>query len=417
MDRKESIVIVGGGASGMAAAVEAARYGAHVLILEKEKRIGKKLLATGNGRCNLTNMDPDQRYYHGQNKNRIESVLKQVPIEEILAFFKDLGITHKVEEAGKVYPYSDQASSVLDVLMYEMDRLNVRIETETKVMSIQQKKSGFLITTNHRNRIEAKKIILATGGKAGSPFGADDSGYGLAKNVGHTIIKPFPAIVQIKLQEKWLKALNGVKWQGEAAFIADGEVKRKEKGEILFTEYGISGPPILQLGRLAGEEGINKKVAIALFPDWTKEAIQAEIYTRLRNCPVKPMDLALTGLLHKKMIPVLLKSAGVDKIARPSSEMTEMQINHLIQLLCNWEMNVSGTLSWQHAQVTAGGIDTNELCSSSMESSMAPGLYLVGEIMDADGDCGGYNLHWAWCTGLIAGKHAAASLSMEKRQF
>lgn len=410
MEMQESIVIIGGGASGIAAAIEAARNGASVLVLEKEKRIGKKLLATGNGRCNITNMDPDLRYYHGQNPRQIQAVLRQKSIEEILAFFHELGITHKVEEAGKVYPYSDQASSVLDIVRYEMERLPIKVETETKVMAIQPGKKGFLIKTNQRDRIPVKKVIIATGGKAGSPFGADGSGYELAKNLGHSIVNPSPAIVQIKLQENWLKALNGVKWQGEAIFISDGVVKRKEKGEILFTEYGLSGPPILQLGRLVGEGGSKMKVVLRLFPDWSIEAIQAEIFGRLRKCPEKPMDIALTGLLHKKMIPILLKLAGVEKVSRPSAEMPEQQIKRLIQFLCQWEMKVSGTLAWQHAQVTAGGVETSEIKASSMESIKTSGLYLTGEVLDVDGDCGGYNLHWAWCTGLIAGKSAARSL-------
>lgn len=394
----------------MMAALEAARCGAKVAILEKEKRIGKKLLATGNGRCNFSNIDPDLRYYHGEDLRLAESVLKQISAEEVLRIFHQLGITHKIEEAGKVYPYSDQGSAVLDVLRYEIEMQNINILTETKAVSIHKKKDYFMIKTNKDELIEAKKVILATGGKAGSQFGADGSGYQLAQSLGHRLVDPFPAIVQLKLHAPWLKAVNGVKWQGQVCYNRNGKCLRTEKGEILFTEYGISGPPVLQLGRLASRQHKNDTVKIDLFPTWGMEQIQAEVYTRLQSNPQKPADFSLVGLLHKKMIPVLLKEAGVDKVGKPSSEITEKEIKNLIYLLKEWEIGVSGTLSWQHAQVTAGGIDTREIHSSGLESQLISGLYLTGEVLDTDGDCGGYNLHWAWCTGLLAGRQAASFL-------
>ncbi|SDY34798.1 BaiN/RdsA family NAD(P)/FAD-dependent oxidoreductase [Tindallia californiensis] len=410
MHQKKQTVIIGAGASGMIAAIEAARYGTDVMLIEKEKRAGKKLLATGNGRCNFSNMNSSLPYYHGKNLILAESVLKKVTLEEVLSLFSHLGIKYKVEEEGKIYPYSDQGSSVLDVIRYEMERLGVEIRTETKAVCINQKEHGFGVMLEGKEikeTIEANKVILATGGKAGSKFGADGSGYQLATQLGHRLIKPLPAIVQLKLKAPWLKALNGVKWQGAVSITQQKEILRREEGEILFTEYGISGPPALQLGRLASEKGENCNVSISLFPEWSRDELCAEVYMRMRSSQEKPADFSLVGLLHKKMIPVILKESGIIKTDCLVSEVTDIQLKQLINLLSNWVIPVKGTLSWQHAQVTAGGIDTTEIRTDTLESKLVKGLYLTGEMMDIDGDCGGYNLHWAWCTGIIAGRSSA----------
>ena len=410
LERKKQLIVIGGGASGMVASIEAARTGAHVTLLEKENRVGRKLLATGNGRCNFANTQATPRDYHGDNAELIQSVLKAVHVDEVLSFFELLGITPKVEQDGKVYPYSDQGSNVLDVLRYEMEQLGIRVLTDHRVNAVQKTEKRFVVKTDNGGLFNADSVILATGGKAGSQFGADDSGYLLAQELGHTLITPFPALVQMKLNAGWLKTLKGVKWQGAASVISGGVCIRREPGELLFTDYGISGPPILQLTRSVNETGHRQlELWIHLLPDWTADEILDNLMMRFHVNPEKPAETCLLGLFHKRMIPVILREAGFQELQLPARLVTAPVIKSLASVCENWRIPINGTLSWKQAQVTAGGINAYEINPDSMESALVKGLYLTGEIMDVDGDCGGFNLYWAWATGMIAGRHAAVT--------
>ncbi len=406
---QRKVLVIGGGASGMVAAIEAARYGARVVLLEKENRVGKKLLATGNGRCNFLNLQAEDRHFHGQHKDVIQSVLYHMPVQEVKLYFELLGITPKVEEDGKVYPYSDQGSNVLDLLRYEMDHLGVEVNTGEKVVSFDKKHKGWIVKTAAGKEHETHRVVLATGGKAGSQFGADDSGYALAAGLGHTITPLHPALVQIKLAAHWLKTLKGVKWQGAASVVIDGTVVRQEAGELLFTDYGISGPPVLQLSRQVHEYPEKScELLIHLLPHWTTESIYEQLMTRFHLDPDKPVELCLVGLFHKRLISVVLKEAGITELMQPAHQVPVKSISRLADICREWKVPVTGTLSWNQAQVTAGGIETSEIDSITLMSKCCPGLYLTGEVMDVDGDCGGFNLYWAWATGIIAGRHAAA---------
>lgn len=407
-DEQRKVLVIGGGASGMVAAIEAARYGSQVVLLEKENRVGKKLLATGNGRCNFLNLEANDTHFHGKHKEIIQSTLHNITVKEVKQYFELLGITPKVEQDGKVYPYSDQGSNVLDLLRYEMDHLGVRVLTEEKVVSLWKKHKQWTVKTHQGQEHTAHRVILATGGKAGSQFGADDSGYALAADLGHAITPLYPALVQIKLKADWLKALKGVKWQGAVSVVIDGKTARQEDGELLFTDYGISGPPVLQLSRKVHEHPEkSRELWIHLLPHWTKESIYDQLMTRFHMDPDKPAELCLLGLFHKRLISVLLKEAGITELMQPAHQVSVKQIIHLADLCSNWKVTITGTLSWNQAQVTAGGVDTSEIDAATMASRRHPTLYLTGEIMDVDGDCGGFNLYWAWATGIIAGRHAA----------
>ena len=409
MDRNRQVVIIGGGASGMMAALEAGRSGALVTLIEKEPRVGKKLLATGNGRCNFANRFAQARHFHGSNPKIVQRVLALVPVAEVLDTFRLIGVTPKEEAEGKIFPYSGQGSNVLDLLRYEMLRLDVQVLTGRKAVKLQNRQGRWQVHTANGEVHMGHKVVLATGGQAGSQFGADGSGYHLAEQAGHTVTPLYPAIVQIRLQAPWLQALKGVKWQGEAAVCVDDGLLRKETGELLFTEYGISGPPILQLGRLINQYADKTPwLSVCLLPKWESDDIFNELMNRFHLDPDKPAQLCLLGLFHKRMIPVLLREAGLRDLETPARQVPVMIIKQLARLCRDWRISVTGTLSWQHAQVTAGGIDAEEIVPDTMGTRKAPGLYLTGELMDVDGDCGGFNLYWAWATGILAGRHAAA---------
>lgn len=246
------VIIIGGGASGMVAAISARRNGADVTILEKNPRIGRKILATGNGRCNLTNINMDVSYYHGRHPEFVLGAFSRFDYNNTIDFFEELGIAHKVEDGGKVFPISNQASSVLDVLRYDIENSGIEVVCDANVVEIKKGKS-FKVTVEDGRYFSGDRVIIAAGGKASPDLGSNGSGYKLARSMGHTIVEPFPALVQLKLSSKYLKQLQGIKFDGDAEVIVNGSTVRVETGEILFTEYGISGPPIIQLSRRAAE--------------------------------------------------------------------------------------------------------------------------------------------------------------------
>lgn len=409
-DRKVKVIIVGGGAAGLFAAIIAARQGAKVTILEKNQRVGKKILATGNGRCNLTNVNMEISHFHGQNPKFAYSALKTFDKDQTIQFFEELGITHKVEEGGKVFPYSNQASSVLDVLRYEIERLGIETIVEAEVKEIRNKKKGFELLSKDGQKFFAERVILSTGGKAAPNLSSNGAGYILAQKLGHTLVEPFPALVQLKLAEPFLKQIKGIKFVGRAELILHGKSQAQEEGEILFTDYGISGPPILQLSRLAADnlrKGREVWLKVVLIDKWSPEELSQYLENRWTANPSKSLFFSLVGFINKQLIPVLLKEAGIADINKPVAEISNREKNSIKEILQGWRFKVVGTNNWAQAQVTAGGIDVREVNPATMESKLVPGLFFAGEVLDIDGDCGGYNLQWAWSSAYLAGTNAA----------
>lgn len=406
------IAIIGGGAAGMIASIAAARNGAEVLVLEQLPRVGKKLLATGNGRCNLTNINMSIRSFHGSNAVFALTALKEFDQEAVMDFFQDLGIHCVVESEGKVFPASGQASSVLDVLRFEMKYLGVKEICDARVESITYGKKGFKIKVKDGDTIGADKVILAAGGKANPSLGANGSGYTLAKAFGHKIVEPFPSLVKLKLDASFLKSLSGAKINGEASVEADGKILRKERGEILFTDYGLSGPPIIQLSRTAGEQlrkGKRVNAVLDLFPEMSLQELEGLLGRRTSLRGDKPFDFSFIGLINKRFINVLLKEAGISDLHMPCKDAAKSDLKAIAGKMKRWIMIVSGTQSWSEAQVTAGGVDVSQINPDTMESRIVPGLYFAGEIIDIDGDCGGFNLQWAWSSGYMAGFSASVN--------
>ncbi|NLB78362.1 MAG: NAD(P)/FAD-dependent oxidoreductase [Clostridiaceae bacterium] len=407
--RKKQIIVVGGGAAGMIAAISARRLGANVTILEKNPRVGKKILATGNGRCNYTNINANVSYYNGNNPKFTCSALSDFTIENTISFFDELGIEHKVEDLGKVFPMSDQASSILDVLLYELNNIGVNIVCDANVKDIFKSGNEFIIELENDDVFKSDRIILATGGKAMPSSGSDGYGYDLAINLGHNMTDIFPALVQLMLEGSYFKRIDGVKLIGTAEIIYKNKSIIKDRGDILFTNYGVSGPPILQISRKAGEL-VNKKeevyVKINMLDTLTAEEVAKLLDKRISYANEKSIEFSLVGLINKRLIPVILAEAGIIDIKRQAVSLSARERLAIVDVLTGWRFKIKGTKSWPSAQVTAGGIITNEIDPKTMESKIVNGLFFAGEIMDIDGRCGGFNLQWAWSSGFIAGKNA-----------
>ncbi|MDD3654216.1 MAG: aminoacetone oxidase family FAD-binding enzyme, partial [Desulfotomaculaceae bacterium] len=308
------VIIVGGGAAGIIAALAARYQGAGVTILEKNQRIGKKLLATGNGRCNLTNVDLDIANYHGMIPEFAHGALSRFDVKRTIEFFEHLGVAHKVEDGGKVFPCSNQASSVLDVLRYELEEAGVNVVCEAEVKEIKKKGQGFTVHLANGKGYQAARVIIATGGKAAPQLGSNGSGLTLAKSLGHKIIEPFPALVQLKLAANFFKQIKGIKLDGRVEIVAGDKSIARAQGEILFTEYGISGPPVLGLSRTAGELMKKKEeiwLKVVIVNDRSGPELDQYLTYRFAAKPKKTLVFSLVGFINKKLVPVLLREAGI----------------------------------------------------------------------------------------------------------
>ena len=407
---KNHVIIVGGGASGMLAALSARKKGARVTILERNPRIGKKLLVTGNGRCNFTNISADISCFNGTNPKFANSALTSFSPRETVSFFEKLGIAHKVEDFGKAFPMSDQASSFLDVFLYELEEAGINIICQAFVQEIVKKNDVFIVQLDNGHYLEGDRVILAAGGKAMPSTGSDGNGFELAKNLGHSIIDIFPGLVQLKLEGHFFKQIEGVKIVGTAEILHNNKTVSHDRGDILFANYGVSGPPILQISRKAGEllqKNQEVILKISVIDTMTKEDLKKLLTTRLQNGPSKTIEFSLVGLVNKRLIPVLLKEAGIKDLKSPAVNLSSRELGDIVNILTDWRFIIRGTKSWPSAQVTAGGVNTNEINQNTMESKIIKGLFFAGEIIDIDGQCGGFNLQWAWSSGFIAGENAA----------
>jgi predicted Rossmann fold flavoprotein len=403
----KKIIIIGAGASGMMAAIAAARNHAQVTILEHTERFGKKILATGNGRCNLTNIEQSPDCYRSDNEGFERSILEQFDVSETLKLFGEMGIYTK-NKLGYIYPHSEQASAVLDVLGMELERLKVKIIYSVKVQRIEKRTSKFCIHTNS-GEYGCDSVIIATGSKSAPKTGSDGSGYTLAKTLGHTILKPLPALVQLKCEGNYFKSLAGIRCDARLDLVIDGTVKATDKGELQLTDYGISGIPTFQISRFAVKAidvGKEVNVNIDFMPDFEMETFRVFMKKRIENSYNKNVEQLFIGLLNKKLVPVLLKRANLAE-GFMCSKLNDKQIFSLINSIKQFKVKVTGFNSFDQAQVCSGGVDTRELSNISLESQKVSGVYLVGEVVDVDGICGGYNLQWAWSSGYVAGYNAS----------
>lgn len=399
------IAVIGGGAAGLMASIIAANSGANVTIYEKTNKLGKKILATGNGRCNYTNMNMSIDFYHSENIVQAEKVLEFFDVKKTLLFFENMGIYPYIDISGKVYPNSLQSSSMIDVFKYEIERRNIKEINDFEIIDLRHAKDKFSII-GRDNTYYADKVILCCGGKSSPQLGSDGEGYKLAKLFGHNIIEPFPALVQLKLNGNFFKKITGIRFDGIVTSMTDKKIIRQEEGEILFTDYGISGPTILQLSRMVLDEmnkGNKVYLTVDMFPNLSKNMLYDILNDRFNKIGYKSLEDGLIGFVNKKIIHVILTQANFESTHIKCSKLNKKDIYKLINILKEWKFEVTGHNSWQQSQVTAGGIDLREINPQTLESKKIKNLYMAGEILDVDGDCGGYNLQWAWSSGYVAG--------------
>ena len=389
----KKVVIIGGGASGMMAAIQAARTGAAVTLLEHNEKPGKKILATGNGRCNLTNLVQEPSRYRSSQPDFPWKIITQYPLEDTLAFFSELGIYTK-DRNGWVYPYSDQAAGVAQVLELEARHQKVKIKTTEEVPDILREDGQYLVKTATW-QYPCDSVIISCGSSASNVEGSSTTGYELAEKLGHTVVKPLPSLCGIRGKDNYYAKWAGSRMDGRITLEIDGKTVGEEQGEILFTEYGISGIGVFQLSRYAVRGTDEGKIAtyhLDLMPQLTKEELVKLLLDRQQAGSYKNPQELLIGLLPRKMIDVLVKKTyEPEKIA---------------ERLKDWQVPVKGAYALQQAQICSGGVDPREL-TEQLESRLHPGIYFTGEVIDVDGPCGGYNLQWAWSSGAVAGRAAA----------
>ncbi len=387
-----TVAVIGGGAAGLAAAVSAAKFGAKVTVLERMDRVGKKLMATGNGRCNLANVELDLTHYRGEQQF-LNGIFERIGKKEILDFFRQAGLLFRIEN-GRIYPLSNHASAVLDVLRLEAGRYGVRLETDFEVKSVCPRSGGFVIQ-GAREKVSCDRLIITTGGKASPALGSNGSGYEILSSMGHHITKLYPGLVPMKCEPSQMKGLRGIRVFAQASLLMNGKEEARETGEIQFTDYGLSGIPMLNFSSIVSSyrtEDVRVKLDLLPGEEDVLKLLQGRDRTHL-----------FTGMFHKQIAQALCDRTWV-----PVHGIQEVDLPALAKEIKGMTFIVRGTLSWENAQVTVGGAKTAEFQAGTMESLLVPGLYAAGEVLNVDGDCGGYNLMWAWASGITAGQEAAS---------
>lgn len=392
----------------MMAALAARQAGASVTLLERQARVGRKLLATGNGRCNLTNLSPLPDRYHGTDAESIQKVLDAFPVQDTLSFFESLGLITTAEPSGRVYPYSDQANSVVDVLRFALEASGTELLPGREVKKLKKTGSGFRLSLDG-DTMDFDKVIVACGGVAGSRLGGSMSGYQLLRSLGHSCTRLRPSLVQLRSSHPRMSALKGVRAQCAALITLDGSLFAKSEGEIQFTDYGLSGPVIFEISRDVCFQKGSWICRLDLLPQHSPERISDLLERRQSRLPDLTAADLFTGLLHNRLGRVLVQQAGLN-LNTPLRELDRTALTAAASLAKDLPFPLTEPMGMDAAQVTAGGIPLTEFDPSSMESRLVPGLYACGEVLDVDGDCGGYNLQWAWSSGHLAGRSAGKAV-------
>ncbi|MDD3832598.1 MAG: NAD(P)/FAD-dependent oxidoreductase [Oscillospiraceae bacterium] len=408
------IAVIGGGASGLAAAVFAARIAQgrfSVALLEKAPRVGRKLLATGNGTCNISNKGAVAERYHGTHPEFVIPSLDRFSPDAVCSFFTSIGVECIQREDGRIYPQCLHAGAVLDCLRMELDALGIHNIPDTAVTHIKKMDGGFQIKTSS-GEIQARRVLVCTGGAASPSLGGSAEAYSLLTDIGHHLTPIFPSIVQVRTDTKFIKAVKGIRVEAQISFELDGRRLAFEKGEVLFTEYGLSGPAVMQISRFVAEwerRSTGKMAAVLnVLPDLDENTL---LKTLRRRALMKGRSLGdlLTGLLQKRLGQTIMRAAGYD-LNESVNILSESDLLIIAKFINRWEIEVTGTQGMRGAQVTAGGIATADFNPETMESRLIPGLYAAGEVLDIDGDCGGFNLQWAWASGFTAAEEIVKSL-------
>ncbi len=403
------IMIIGAGASGLMAAITAAqtsKNNASIIIFERMEKPGKKILATGNGRCNFTNQCMESSFFRTNSNADITQVLDSFGYDQTIEFFQNLGIVAKSRD-GYMYPTSNQASAILDVLLMEINHLKIHIATGTSINNLRKTKTGFELIDIHGQKHVCSKVILAGGGCANPKLGSDGSCYNLAKKLGHTLITPVPALTGLYTKETFFKSVSGVRTDGKITLYCDNTYITHDRGELQLTDYGVSGIPVFQVSRYASRalnENRSVTAFIDFYPDCSLKEFGKIINSRIQLQSHKSCRQFFIGMFNTKLCDLFLKQCNISPDLN-IKKLNPSQLEQLVQIIKHMHITIVKTGDFSNAQVCAGGISCNEI-TSNFESKIHSGLYLCGELLDVDGMCGGYNLQWAWSSGYIAGSHA-----------
>lgn len=398
------VLIIGGGASGMAAALSAAQCAENqVTLLERQSRVGRKLLATGNGRCNLSNRVLGIENYHGAQPRFVLPALERRGVEATLAGFRELGLLTVTEPSGRIYPFSDQANSVVDVLRFALEAAGVQVVCGCEVAEVKKKARGYQAQAVTGERYYGDRLIVAAGGCAGRKLGGTESGYELLCALGHTCSALYPALVQLRTETELVRALKGVRAEAHLTLKLAGHAAAEAEGEIQFTEFGVSGPAAFALSRAVSTGEGEKTLLLDLCCACTEEELLALLMQRQSRFPALAAEELLTGVLQSRLGKTLVRRVGLD-VGKPLCALSETELRKAAGIVKCCALAVTGVMGMDNAQVTAGGILTAQFRADTLESRIAPGVFACGEVLDIDGDCGGYNLQWAWSSGWLAGR-------------
>ena len=406
----KQILVLGGGAAGIVAAIAAAEQGGkavQVTLLERNPRIGKKLLATGNGRCNLDNNRIRLEDYFTSDGESLARMLDAIGLHGVTNWFADCGLFVTVDEAGRIYPYSNQAADVLNLLLYRLEKLGVKVRTDCNVTAIEPGK----VTLDSGEVLAADKIICALGGSAGPQFGTDGSGVLMLRQNGCKATALYPCLVPLKCRKSEISGLSGIRVKCGAALYDGDKLIHAERGEVQFTDYGLSGIAVMQLSGHLGQQRKLRKghIRLDLFPGFEKEDyLVMYLKKRLNAVPGCSMEDYFTGLLNKRVASAVWKTLELGEMSRKAASLSGAEWDALAYGLKNWAFHDLEDTGWKNAQTTGGGVRLSHVDCESFEVKNAPGLYVVGETLDCAGSCGGFNLHFAFGSGILAGRHAAA---------
>ncbi len=405
-----NVAIIGGGASGLVCAIEAARKGHTVSVFEKNSKVGRKILATGNGKCNISNQNISLSRYHGEAIHLMKEVLKRFDALTCKTFFAKLGLEMREGEEGRLYPMSHQATSVVDTLLHEARSLGVHFFLESEVTKVEKKQSTFFLHVKERiHTFDA--CVIATGSVAWKALGSSGSGYAFAKAFGHRLIEPFPSLVQCVGEQEDVRIASGVKMESTVELFVEHQNVQSVKGDLLFTDYGLSGSAILEISRKASCAFLEEKhvhVVLDLLPNMSKEALQSLFQKRLACAKGKSLSLWLEGMIPKKLALFILHREKLLHV-KDASELGAKEIKKIVFALKAQRLKLYGTKGFESAEVCAGGVDVRELDPKTLMSRKEEHLYFCGEVLDVDGDCGGFNLHFAWASGFCVGQSLSAS--------
>jgi hypothetical protein len=410
MEQETRIIIAGGGPAGIFAALSAAQLLDDILILDGNIKLCRKLSITGNGRCNITNRNLSADNYHGSNSKFVNNVFSRFSNEDLLEWFRDLGCEFKEEEKGRIYPVTDQAATIVDILLEQLELKKIRCLKRTPVASVERRTDGaFVVRTRTGRTFSSSSLIIATGGPTYPQLGSTGDGFSLAERLGHTIVPPLPCLVGFQIYDKALFDLQGVQARAAVTAWQNRRVVASVEDEVMFTSYGLSGPALFDISSLIIRDLTpdNTYLVLNFFPDRSQEEVRERFSQICQAHPERRVANSLMGLLPKKLSQVLMANLLHLDLSMPAGNISKKVRRDIVEVLTNLKVSVKAPRPFSEAQVTSGGVSTDTIDPRTMSSKICPGLFFAGEVLDINGDCGGYNLQFAFSSGWLAGLSAA----------